>query len=73
MVMDQVVFPFALRLTDVEEMFELKFFDCQCFSSRPCFVALTVFWKDRNGAAESQSLSLSTGEVQWCAQPLVKM
>lgn len=42
MVMDQVVLPFALRLTDVEEVIELKFFDRQCFSSHPFSVALAV-------------------------------
>lgn len=71
-VMDQAGLPFALRLTDVEEMIELKVFDHQCFSSHPSSVALAVF-----GRAEMMlqlwSSSLSTGEVQWCAQLPVKV
>lgn len=40
--MGQVVLLFALRLTDVEDMIELKFFDHQGFSSHPYPVALAV-------------------------------
>lgn len=64
--------PFALRLTDVEEMIECKFFDRQCSSSHPFSVALAVFGRAEM-MLQSWSLSLSTGEVQWHAQPPVKM
>lgn len=42
MVVGQVVLPFALRLADVQNMTELKFFDHQGFSSHPYPAALAV-------------------------------
>lgn len=42
MVVGQVVLPFALRLADVQDMTELKFFDHQGFSSHPYPAALAV-------------------------------
>lgn len=63
MVTDQVVLPFALRLTDVEDMVELKFFDGRWVSSHPFSVALAVFGRAEM-MLQSWSSSLSTGEVQ---------